>query len=186
MNNVHIQRPQDTPLYTGLFDLTKDLEIKFGMKNKIMIEIGCYQCESTEVFAQTFDNIYAVDSWQNGYDPYDHSSYVTEMSLVEKAFDVRMSKYDGIIKIKDTSTNFLQKFDGVVDFVYIDGNHQYEAIINDLRLSAKVAKYIGGHDWGMPGLFKALVEFLDLEKIEDIKDVVVYPDSSWILTKEMT
>ena len=186
MNNVHIQRPQDTTLCTGLFDLTKDLEIKFGMKNKTMIEIGCYQGESTEVFAQTFDKIYAVDPWQNGYDTYDHSSYVTEMSLVEKAFDVRMSKYDGIIKIKDTSTNFLQKFDGVVDFIYIDGNHQYEYIIKDLRLSIKVAKYIGGHDWGMSSLSKALVEFLDLEKIEDIKDVVVYPDSSWILTKEMT
>lgn len=184
MNNVHIQRPQDTPLYTGLFDFTKDLEDKFNLKNKTMIEIGSYQGESTEVFAKTFGKIYAVDPWQNGYDQSDHSSYVTEMSLVEKAFDERMSKYNGIIKIKDRSDNFLTRFDGKVDFVYIDGNHQYEAIIQDLKLASKVTRYIGGHDWGMPGLTKALVEFLNLEKIDDIKDVAIYSDSSWVLTKE--
>ena len=185
MTNVHIQRPTDTPLYTGLFDFTKALEEKFDMKHKTMIEIGSYQGESTEVFAKTFSQIYAVDPWQNGYDSSDHSSYVTEMSLVEKAFDERMSKYFGIVKIKDTSFNFLAKFGGVVDFVYIDGNHQYDAIIQDLKLASKVGRYIGGHDWGMPGLFKALVEFLNLEKIEDIKDVLVFPDSSWILTTKM-
>lgn len=185
MTNVHIQRPTDTPLYTGLFDFTKMLEEKFNMKNKTMIEIGSYQGESTEVFAQTFGKIYAVDPWQNGYDPSDHSSYVTEMSLVEKAFDARMSKYSGIVKIKDTSSNFLSKFEGIVDFVYIDGNHQYESIIQDLRLSSKVSRYIGGHDWGMPGLAKALQEFLNVERVEDIKDVAIFNDSSWILTTKM-
>ena len=186
MNNVHIQRPKESALYTGLFDLTKDLETKFDMKNKTMIEIGSYQGESTEVFAQTFGKIYAVDIWQNGYDQSDLSSWVTEMSLVEKAFDERMNKYSGIIKIKNTSEKFLSSFDGVVDFVYIDGNHQYEAMIKDLRLASKVSRYVGGHDWGMHGLCKALVEFLNLEKIDDIKDVIVYPDSSWILTIKMT
>jgi len=178
--NVHIQRPKDTPLYTGLFEMIEDLKNNFEMKGKTMIEIGSYQGESTEVFSKLFDKIYAVDPWKNGYDLNDISSYATDMSLVENAFDKRMESYHGLIKIKDTSTNFFKNFNQIVDFVYIDGDHRCESIIEDLKLSSKIANYIGGHDWGMMGLEKALKEHYKIDNLHTL-NVKIYKDSSWII-----
>jgi hypothetical protein len=184
MSNVHIQRPTNTPLYTGLFEMIEVLENKFDMKQKTMIEIGSYQGESTEVFAKLFNKIYAIDPWINGYDPYDISSHATEMSLVEKAFDDRMKFYNGLFKIKDKSTNFFNNFNQIVDFTYIDGDHRYEAVIEDIKLASKVSRYIGGHDYGMESINRSLKEFLNTDELNST-NIYVFSDSSWIINRKL-
>lgn len=180
MNNVHIQRPKDTELYTGLLEMVNDLDNKYNMRGKAMIEIGSYQGESTEIFAKIFDKIYAIDPWVNGYDHYDISSHATEMSLVEKAFDEKLTQHGNIIKIKETSDNFFAKFKGKVDFIYIDGNHQYEYILRDLINASKFTNFFGGHDWGMESLDKAIKTFLQIENTNNLP-INIYKDSSWII-----
>ena len=69
------------------------LDTQFNFRGKSMIEIGSYQGESTEQFAKLFGSIHAIDPWQNGYDPNDISSHVTDMVLVEQAS--KISKYIG-------------------------------------------------------------------------------------------
>jgi hypothetical protein len=49
-----------------------------------------------------------------------------------------------------------------VDFVYIDGSHDYDSVRKDIRLySSKVRLdgFIGGHDFNWPGVAKAVQEF---------------------------
>ena len=49
-----------------------------------------------------------------------------------------------------------------LDFVYIDGNHSYEAVKTDIEFAEKLVKHgvIGGHDysWDYPGVVDAVNE----------------------------
>lgn len=181
--NVHTQRPIGNDLYTGLVDYVDLLENMFYFKNKTMIEIGSYQGESTEKFANLFGKVYAIDPWENGYDPSDISSYITDMKLVESAFDERIKKYPNIIKIKSKSEDVLPTFPEKVDFVYIDGIHKYDYILQDLHNASKISKYIGGHDWGWPGLLDAIKNFLKVDTLDN-QPICVCKDSSWIINKQ--
>lgn len=68
--------------------------------------------------------------------------------------------------IRDLSGNALKKFhDEYFDFIYLDGNHQYEFVLNDLEAwYPKLKKYgvMCGDDFGHPsgqGVIKAVSEF---------------------------
>ena len=67
-----------------------------------------------------------------------------------------------------------------VDLIYIDGNHSYEKVCEDIEMTLPLIKdtgYISGHD------------YVDLEYtgvIQAVKDKLkvkpeVFPDSSWII-----
>jgi len=49
-----------------------------------------------------------------------------------------------------------------LDFVYVDGNHDYSYVKRDIELyfpKLKTAGFLGGHDINMPGVFQAVSEF---------------------------
>jgi len=144
---------------------------------KIMLEIGCYVGDSTEIFAKNFLTVHAIDPWKNGYDNTDLASTQYDMSIVEAQFDELNKKYPNIIKHKMTSLEASLLFlDGVFDFVYIDGNHQEKSVREDMKLwlpKIKKGGYLGGHDY--QGRFKGTrraVDELGAEKI--------FRDTSWI------
>jgi predicted O-methyltransferase YrrM len=126
----------------------------FKEKVETMVEVGSYQGESTIVFAQNLPNvkkIYAVDPWVNGYAIGDVCSDEYPMEIVENNFDIRVKDYPVIIKKKMTSSEFVNEIeDGSLDFVYIDGDHQYESCKNDIKLwlpKVKKGGVIAGHDY---------------------------------------
>ena len=67
-----------------------------------------------------------------------------------------------------------------LDFVYIDGNHQYDYVINDIKLSLKKLKkngIISGHDYGSKihmGVTQAVQEIFT-------KPDIVFKDKSWLV-----
>ncbi len=127
-----------------------------------MAEIGSYIGESTEVFAQNFSNsiIHCVDPWQPGYDTNDFASI--DMDSVESEFDKRMKRYDNIVKIKKTSVDASFDYEnGYFDFVYIDANHTYNAVREDIEKWLPKIKnngYIGFHDYDNPDVRRAVTE----------------------------
>ena len=49
-----------------------------------------------------------------------------------------------------------------VDFVYVDGSHEYENVINDLDYFWSILNpggILSGHDWQSPGVRRAVQEF---------------------------
>ena len=119
-----------------------------------MVEIGSYQGESTEMFANAgFEHVHAVDPW---VDEGETTTYGTPYANVEYAFDQRTENMPTIIKIKDFGANYARDFeDGSLDFVYIDALHTYEALKEDIAAwlpKIKKGGFIGGHDaagrWG--------------------------------------
>ena len=146
-----------------------------------MVEIGSFVGDSSEVFAKRCKTIHCIDPWENGYDDdHDPSSYKWPMSQIEKQFDELCKKYPNIIKHKMTGTKGADLFESEsVDFIYIDGNHTYEAVKEDvLTWLPKLKKpgYIAGHDYQhkwAPGVKPAV-----LETVGEIDHH--FRDTSWI------
>jgi hypothetical protein len=136
--------------------------------NSIGIEIGCFTGESSELFAKSgkFSKLICVDPWQQGY----YKKH--DMRQVEMSFDERTARYKCIVKSKTDSTilGSISK-DNQVNFIYIDGNHQYEQVHRDIANSLRVlsdsksplTKILAGHDYKFPkspGVEKAVHELL--------------------------
>ena len=58
----------------GLYDLCDSLRDYLPIKDLAMVELGCYKGDSTEVWAQNFGTVYAIDPWECGYDDKDGAS----------------------------------------------------------------------------------------------------------------
>lgn len=153
-------------------------------ENSSMVEIGSYLGESTLIFLDSgrLFMVYAVDPWVNGYDPEvkDIASFRFDMDLVEARFDEVVAPYrNHIFKLKMTSEQASSNFpDQSLDFVYIDGNHTYESVKQDIviwRKKIRLGGIIAGHDYGWPGLTQAIIEELGEIPIGDR-----FSDNSWM------
>lgn len=166
-----------------LIELVKDHLI--GKKDLIGIQIGSYRGESAEIFlsSNVFKKFYCIDPWEPGFDRYDAAAS-NDIILAEKEFDERFKNNNIIIKIKQKSSDVFNQFeDESIDFIYIDGCHQYDFVKNDLNnYFSKIKKggIISGHDYcdGWYGVKKAVNEFFKKVPLK------IYLDHSWIYYKE--
>lgn len=123
---------------------------------KVGVEIGVWKGEYGEVLGKSGLKIYGIDP----YIRYDEClSYGGQNNLDEahKIAKQVLAPYDYTI-IKKTSMEALEDFkDESIDFVYIDGNHDFKYVTEDIwGWSKKVRKggVISGHDYihlGQPG-----------------------------------
>ena len=124
-------------------------------KDSIMAEIGSYAGESAKIFLDSGNVrlLFCVDPWMQGYDEMDAASQ-SNMSEVENVFDSNLSKYNNYVKVKKTSLEAASMFpDHFFDLVYIDGNHKYEAVLEDLKIwipKIKPGGWVTGHDFYPP------------------------------------
>lgn len=162
-------------------DGLKDLISFIKLKDIVMAEIGCYAGESTAIFCSSnkIKTVYCIDPWLNGYDDTDIASYHTDMNIIESIFDERVKPFkEKIIKRKMISSDASKKFKtNSLDFVYVDGNHQPEAIIEDLTNYIPLVKrggYIGGHDWKHKKIIDPILSVMSRTPDK------IFSDTSWI------
>lgn len=158
---------------------------KIDTKKLNLLEIGTHVGESTFYFSKFFKHVFTVDCYFY-WDFYPNREHVFLNGL----------KYtDNISKIKLTSekaSNFFRNKS--IDFLYIDGEHRYQDIINDfLSWYPKVKDdgFIGGHDYFRPeeinkensswstkvtGVFEFIDEFLG--------DPELVCNTNWLFKKE--
>jgi predicted O-methyltransferase YrrM len=181
-----IQMRNTDRLKNGLLDLVQFI----GKKNMVMAEIGSYQGESTAIFASTgcFESIYAIDMWKNNYSKLSKASFQCDMAIVEKNFDKEIIKYPFILKIKDSGENAAKQFkDGVFDLVYIDANHEYASVKNDILTwipKIKNNSYIAGHDYSHKINSKKALKYDVNRAVDEIfhnKKVSFFQDGSWMV-----
>jgi cephalosporin hydroxylase len=160
----------------GLRDLVQYVSSNLSLEDRVMVEIGCYTGESTEVFLEQF-RVIAIDPFESGYDSADIASS-SDYTAVLNLFNKRVgSRIDRLLQMKsDEAINYL---DNQVGFVYIDGMHTYDQTLKDIKNYQKVVKsggFIGGHDYNRdwPGVCKAVNEVYGTP-------LVVFNDSSWIV-----
>lgn len=158
----------------GLIDLVVTLP-----RSLRMIEIGSYEGQSSEIFATYFAHVTCVDPWESGYDPADVVSQV-DLSHAFKVFRKRMKPYENVTVVKARSHFAADILVAEVDFVYIDGEHTYEAVKRDIAAwlpRVKPGGYIGGHDYsdGWPGVVSAVEESFGNVKVS------LFDDTSWLV-----
>ena len=171
---------------SGLNNLCSFVKTELGEYLNI-VEIGSYCGASTQIIANNFINgkINAVDPWQS-YTEEGNTYYLNRQALelqeAEIIFDKIIINYKNIIKNKCSSIDYANKIeDESVDFVYIDGNHQYTSVIEDIKIwYPKVKKngIISGHDWSWDTVRKAV-----LDSFNNKMPNALFEDTSWLYKK---
>ena len=130
----------------NLAELFAELGFKSGVE--IGVERGLY----TEVLCKSNPQatIYAVDPWEVYKD---YRLYVSQRKLDKFYAETmqRISHYKNGVLIKGFSEDVVKDFDdNSLDFVYIDGNHDFQHMSHDLfawSKKIKVGGIISGHDY---------------------------------------
>jgi hypothetical protein len=158
-----------------------------NLTNK-MCEIGVFRGDNLSLYVNTFEYVYGIDVW--------------DRKISRSAF----RKYKGALKrfltekncklIRGDANDMADIFDDddVFDFVYLDGDHSYEAVSKELPVWFKKVKKGGifaGHDYSnripdkYPGVKSAVDEFLKEKGIEFLH--ILDADRtghSWVTIKE--
>lgn len=148
----------------GLDEMCRDIGLN---KNSILLEIGSYFGVSTSLFAFYCSKVYAVDVWL---------SPELKNSIIPKHKNIEFILGSSLEIIPSFENNFF-------DVVYIDGDHSYEAVKQDIINSIPKLKsggYICGHDYDSfkkNDTYKAVNEHFGTPH-------KVYEDQSWMIKIE--
>jgi hypothetical protein len=121
------------------------------MKYSVGAEIGVYKAEFTEKFCEVGLHMFAIDPWAAfGGQGRSQNKQERQDFLYGHAQRV-LAPYPNKTFIRKPSMEALNDFeDGSLDFVYIDGDHSFRYIAEDLcEWSKKVRKggVVSGHDY---------------------------------------
>lgn len=149
-------------------------------------EIGCCWATTSEVLLSSFPHLrlYMVDSWANypNYRVMDYESYYrAAMNRTDFAKDRR-------IVLRGLSEEMASHCVEPLDFVFIDANHSYDFVKQDLELwypKVKEGGLVSGHDWQMNGVVQAVQEFAGKigKDIEITKSTYPFDTRSWYFWK---
>lgn len=120
-------------------------------------EIGSWQGRSTFALCSGCPGtVYAIDHFK-GSEEHKNEQAVIEGTVRDK-FKKNMRDFKNLVTLTMTSHAASQGFkDGYFDMVFIDGAHDYDSVLTDLKLWTPLAsKLICGHDRDQDGVPKAL------------------------------
>ena len=152
-------------------------------QNGIFVEVGAWKGRSIAYFAVESINrnknhkIYAVDIW-------DKNSIYTEVdSSLYNTFLENTKELTNITPLRMTSIEACQTFtDNSIDAVFIDANHDYEFVKEDILAwlpKVKIGGIMSGHDYTNPhtGVFKAVDDTIGS------KNVQIMSNCCWVYRK---
>jgi hypothetical protein len=121
------------------------------MGYKVGAEIGVYKGKYTKVLAKSGLQIYGIDPWRAYGDVGVISQDQKELDFYYKNAQQLLAPYSNVIIIRKASMEALKDFkDESLDFVYIDGNHHFKYITEDIcEWTNKVRRggVVSGHDY---------------------------------------
>ncbi|MEN7982330.1 MAG: class I SAM-dependent methyltransferase [Nanoarchaeota archaeon] len=157
-------------------------------KKLIGVEIGVFLGNNAESMLKTIPikKLYLVDPYSmTGYKEYSTSI----LSKTEKISHKKLFKYKDKIKfIKMNSVDAARCLPNDLDFVYIDGNHDYEFVKKDMEIyykKLKIGGVLSGHDVdnankeAFKGPLKAFLEFANKKKLE----IYIHSPDWWVIKK---
>lgn len=144
---------------------------------KVGAEIGVYKGEFSEKFCKAGLKLYAIDPWRV-YKDYNHPRGQQRLDFQYEHTKRVLAPYPNCEVIRKTSMEAVEDFeDESLDFVYIDANHEFRYIAEDLyEWTKKVRRggIVSGHDyfftksgtrhdhWHVAHVLKAYVEAFNI------------------------
>ena len=155
---------KEIPGWFDFFNLYTEMIARFD--NAVFLEIGTWKGRSTAFMGtrikESGKNIkfYAIDI----FGPFISEGKLQDTSDIYQEFLENIEPIkDFIIAIKGDSRIIHNQFqNNSFDFIFIDGGHDYESVIEDIRgwyPKLKPGGIFGGHDIDWPGVQKAVTEF---------------------------
>ena len=142
------------------------------MGYKVGAEIGAYKCHFTKNFCEIGLKMYAIDSWK----PYKDFDILNENRKKRQDFlyshaQRTLSQYKDVVFVRKLSMDAIKDFeDESLDFIYIDANHKFKYVAEDIcEWSKKVKKggIISGHDYIHPSRMKDRWDNLQVKFVVD-------------------
>ena len=123
-------------------------------ENMIAVEVGSWKGFSTSVIARSIKSwngkVYAVDHWKGNEGVEHHGLAHTDDIFSIFRTNMKTQKLDNIYPMVMDSVDASRIFlDGSVDFIFIDADHRYSGIKNDLQHwlpKIKKGGIVAGHD----------------------------------------
>lgn len=155
----------------GLIDLFKEKRFKVGVE--IGTDWGGYARDICNRYPEL--KLYTIDPWI----PYNEGNEAKNaINMIEFEYEARrlLAPYNCEI-LKMTSMEAVKKFeDESIDFVFIDGNHEYEYVYEDIIEWTKKVKKGGivcGHDYKEDpsrkyGVIKAVNQYVEENNINPL------------------
>lgn len=174
-----------TPHAEALIKLLGDKVHGFGC------EVGVHSGETTAALLRHLPLIceyHAVDPWES-YEKYNgttyrkpgHKKFKTWPSVMDNFLNATKPFSDKVFIHRMTSVEAVNEFsDNYLDWVFIDANHDYPYIKENLEIwtpKVKVGGIVSGHDYNngkWVGIKKAVDEFVLKEKLNIIPECYVW------------
>jgi len=150
--------------------------VKISKNEAKFVEVGCLLGKSISYLSVEIINsgknikLYGVDTWprmresQKGYKEGDLDKFEGDTFQAFR-WNMKVAEIDNIIPIRMMSSEASKLFeDKSLDFVFIDAEHDYNSVkTNILSWLPKIKNtgYIGGHDYEMDSVKKAVKEEFD-------------------------
>jgi len=168
------------------------LPILKNIEHSIGCEVGVHAGDTAKFLLKnlgTIEKYYAIDPWKI-YDMYDgkkyrkpgHKKYKTMQAAMENFLTMTTPYKNKVVTLRMTSVDACKNIpDGHLDWIFIDANHEYEYIKENLILwtpKVKQGGLVSGHDYGnkWQGIKKAVDEFVPKDKLK------IYPETIWAFT----
>ena len=142
----------------------------FGNKEIVVVEIGVLRGDNALNILENLNvkKLYLIDPYEDYPDYMKITAYRgLNFSKVEKQARAKLGKFqDKIVWIKKRSSDAVGDIPNDIDFIYIDGNHAYEYVREDIHnYYPKVSRggILAGHDianLSVRGVAKAFCEFV--------------------------
>lgn len=117
------------------------------------VEIGVFKGEWSQYVLENWDGtLYMIDPWRPLGEEYDDASnHANHMDAYERAMESIRGFEDRAFMLRGLSEQLVEIFeDESLDYVYIDGNHAYDYVVQDMKLwwpKLKKGGLFSGHDY---------------------------------------
>ena len=158
----------------------------FRGKKLTAVEIGSLKGEHALSILQNLnvEKLYIIDPYED-YKDYKEGRSQKSLSRAERECRRRLSPYlKKVVFIKKYSNDAVKEIPKEIDYIYIDGNHDYEFVRDDLKNYfplVKLGGIVAGHDIQYKGVSDAVVEFSCKNKI---KNLHIGDRRDWWMVKE--
>lgn len=165
--HADLSRPSPIPLrmsrHRELLDMWRELGYRTGAE--IGTERGLFAAEICRAMPGV--ELYCVDPWE-AYDRYkDHVSQEKLDGFYQEARQ-RLTPYD-VHFIRQPSLKAVRGFEPAsLDFVFIDGNHHFDYVVQDIIAWAPIVRpggIVAGHDYKPEGQEKTPIPFGVIEAV---------------------
>ena len=169
VNILGLIKPDTVGAEIGVWKASTSVQF-LQQKIKKLYMVDPYAVDNYEYLGEEYmQNFYAKYSKITG--EFSKAGFMRYYDKVHKEVVEKVKQYDAAEVCRMTSDAWFEKYKDVeLDWIYVDGDHSYEATLKDLNNSLKVVKKGGmilGDDyywpkakWGKAGTTKAVDEFI--------------------------